>query len=259
MALVDEKAVIQKNKQIGPRLHIMRLESPQIAEQVQPGQFVHMKLEGLEAHILRRPFSVFDVSVEKGTISIIYQVVGEGTDYMTSMEKGKTVDLIGSVGHGWTVPEAGQRVLIVGGGVGAAPLYILSKQAKKAGAKVDIVLGAATHDALVTLPFYIETHGIEPVCATDDGTYGYHGFCTEPVKELLAKSHYDKVYVCGPELLMHIIANVCAEAGVACELSMERRMACGVGACLSCIVETVDGRKRSCVDGPVFPAEKVVW
>ena len=121
------------------------------------------------------------------------------------------------------------------------------------------MLGAATHDALVTLPFYIETHGIEPVCATDDGTYGYHGFCSEPVKELLAKNHYDKVYVCGPEPLMHIIANVCAEAGVACELSMERRMACGVGACLSCIVETVDGRKRSCVDGPVFPAEKVVW
>ena len=259
MALVEETATVVSNTQVGPRLYILVLAAPQVAPLVQPGQFVHLKLNGFEAHILRRPLSVFDADPAAGIITILYQVVGAGTDYLTTVEAGKTLDLIGSIGHGWTVPEAGQRVLIVGGGVGAAPLFILSKMARAAGAHTDIVLGAATKDALVTLAYYVEAHGQEPVCCTDDGTYGRAGFCTDPVKELLAENAYDMVYVCGPEPLMHIIANVAAEAQVPCQLSMEKRMACGVGACLSCIVETVDGRKRSCVDGPVFPAEKVVW
>ena len=259
MALVDEMATVLSNQNVGPRLYIMMLRCPQIAEQVMPGQFVHVQLTGFENHILRRPISVFDVNREEGTITLVYQVVGVGTEWMTTVAEGAHLDLIGAIGQGWTVPEAGQRVLIVGGGVGSAPLFILSKMARQAGAQVDIVLAAATKDALVTLPYYTEAHGGEPVCATDDGTYGFAGFATEPAKKLLAETTYDRVYVCGPEPLMHIIANLAAEAHVPCELSMEKRMACGVGACLSCIVETVDGRKRSCVDGPVFPAEKVVW
>ena len=259
MTLIDEKAIVLRNDNVGPRLYIMELESPQVAPLVLPGQFVHMKLNGFGEHILRRPFSILDTDPKAGRMTILYQGVGEGTQFMTSAAPGYEFDVLGSIGRGWDVPEAGKRVLIVGGGVGAAPLFMLSKQAKAAGATVDVVIGAATKDALVTYDLYKRVHGDALHCATDDGTFGCAGFCTGPVEELLAKDAYDMVYVCGPEPLMRIIAQTAARAGVACQVSMEKRMACGVGACLSCIVETVDGRKRACVDGPIFEAEKVVW
>ncbi len=259
MALIDEKTRVVSNEAAGPRLFYLVLESPRIAPLVKPGQFVHLKLNGFGEHILRRPFSVFDTDPEAGTLTILYQVVGEGTRFMAEVRPGHEFDLIGAIGRGWTIPHAGMRVLVVGGGVGAAPLFMLSKQAKEAGASVDVVLGAATKEALVTLPFFQTEHKDAICCATDDGSFGFAGFCTEPTKELLAQNTYDKMFVCGPEPLMRTIAGIAAQAHLACEVSMEKRMACGVGACLSCIVETVEGRKRACVDGPIFEADKVVW
>lgn len=259
MALIEEKSRVLRNENVGPRLYFLELDSPRIAPLVKPGQFVHMKLNGFGEHILRRPFSVLDTNPQQGTLTILYQVVGEGTQFMSGVASGHEFDLIGSIGRGWDVPTSGQRVLIVGGGVGSAPLFMLSKQAKEAGAQVDVVIGAASRAALVTYDLYREIHGDTLSCATDDGSFGAMGFCTSPVKELLAKNTYNCVYVCGPEPLMRAIARLSAEAGVPCQVSMEKRMACGVGACLSCVVETVDGRKRACVDGPIFEAEKVVW
>ena len=126
------------------------------------------------------------------------------------------------------------------------------------------ILGASTIDALVARERYGAVLGCEPACSTDDGTYGRAGFCTPLVEEALAAAAaegapYDYVACCGPEPLMKIVAGMADAAGVFCEVSMERRMACGVGACLSCVVDTVDGKRRACVDGPVFPASEVVW
>ena len=259
MTLVSEKATVLQNKKAGPRLYFMELESPRIAPLVQPGQFIHMQLNGLDDHILRRPFSVFDADAQSGRMTVLYQVVGTGTQFMTQVSAGHTFDLIGSVGRGWTLPTPEQRVLLVGGGVGAAPLFMLCKSAHAAGAVVDVVIGAATKDALVTYDFYKRVQGDALYCATDDGSFGSHGFCTGPAGELLQKNSYDQVYVCGPEPLMHALAKCAKEAAVPCQVSLEKRMACGVGACLSCVVETTQGRRRACVDGPIFEAEKVVW
>ena len=259
MTLLNEKATVLSNENVGPRLYIMELQSLSIAPLVQPGQFVHMQLNGFDQHILRRPFSILDTNPIQGTMTILYQVVGQGTQFMTDAKPGHKFDIIGSIGRPWDIPAAHERVLIVGGGVGSAPLFMLSKQAKEAGAQVDVVIGAATKEALVLYERYHAVHGQALHCATDDGSFGYAGFCTGPTQELLAENHYNKVYVCGPEPLMHAIANEAATAQVPCQLSMEKRMACGVGACLSCVVETTQGKKRACVDGPIFDAEQVVW
>ena len=268
MPLVNECARILGNACVGPRLHVVTLESPEIAARIEPGQFVHMKIPNMEDHILRRPFSVFARDAKAGTLDILYQVVGFGTDHMTTLEPGVCVEMIGPVGHGWSMQKAGSRALLVGGGVGAAPLFMQCEALIASGVDVDVVLGAQTHGALVCLDRYLDAfaeHGCERVrCATDDGSFGRAGFCTSLVEEALEAAEeegrpYDYVAVCGPEPLMKIVSGIAAGHGVACELSMEKRMACGVGACLSCVVETTAGKRRSCVDGPVFKAEEVVW
>ncbi len=263
-ALVNEFAQILSNEQVGPRLYLMVLKSPEIAERVLPGQFVHMKIPRMEDHILRRPFSIYAADPQAGTVDVLYQVVGFGSQHMTTLEPGLTAEMIGPVGHGWVAPEGAKRALVVAGGVGAAPLFMMTEQMHEAGIKVDVVLGAQTEAALVCRSRYEEMLGVNPACATDDGSYGRAGFCTSLVQEALDSANvagepYDYLAVCGPEPLMKIVASMAADAGVYCQISLEKRMACGVGACLSCVVDTVDGKKRSCVDGPVFEADKVVW
>ena len=256
---MNERARVLSNVQVGPRLWVMTLEAPEIARAIEPGQFVHMRVPGMEGHILRRPFSAYARDVQAGTVDVLYQVVGFGSDHMTTLAPGAEPELIGPVGHGWQVAGGARHVLLVAGGVGAAPLFMLAERLVADGADVEVVLGAQTADALVTRERYARLLGREPRISTDDGTAGYHGFCTAIAKDLLAEGDWDLVCVCGPEPVMKITAGLAAEAGVPCEVSLERRMACGIGACLSCVVDTVAGKRRACVDGPVFSAEEVVW
>lgn len=263
-SLVNERTRIISNTCVGPNLYVMTLKSPIISQAIEPGQFVHMKIPRMEAHILRRPFSVYARDTAQGTLEILYQVVGFGSDHMTSLAPDEEVELIGAIGNTWQVPEGAKRALLVAGGVGAAPLFLLAEQLHLKGIHVDVVLGAQTEQALVCRFRYETLLSAHPRCSTDDGTFGREGFCTSLVAEALAEAAsagdaYDYLAVCGPEPLMKIVAGMAAEADVLCQLSMERRMACGVGACLSCVVNTVAGKKRACVDGPVFNAKEVVW
>lgn len=253
----EEKASVLCNEQLGPRLWKITLAAPCMASAIKPGQFIHMQIPGYEAHILRRPFSVYRTQPEAGIIEIIYQVVGEGTRFMTDLTAGQVSSIMGPIGRGWEAVDG--KVLLVGGGVGAAPLFLFAEKLVNEGHPMDVVLGAQTESMLVTRADYAEIMGREAILATDDGSLGHAGFCTGPVADALATGEYAAVYCCGPEPLMHAVANIAAEAGVDCWISMEKRMACGIGACLSCVVETVDGKKRSCVDGPVFNAKDVVW
>ncbi len=269
VALVNERARILANGEVGPNLYLMELAAPRIAASIEPGQFVHMKVPNMEAHILRRPFSVYARDAAAGTLEILYQAVGFGTDHMTRIEPERAehlsgAELIGPVGRAWQQPAGARRALLVGGGVGAAPLFMLCEQLVGAGVRTDVVLGAQTEAALACRARYEALLDAPPRCATDDGSFGREGFCTSLVEEALVEAAaagepYGYLAVCGPEPLMKIVAGMAAEAGVPCEASMEKRMACGVGACLSCVVDTVDGKKRACVDGPVFDARKVVW
>lgn len=271
--MVNEQVQLLQNKQLGPRLYLMQVKAPRIAAALLPGQFVHMRIPGMPDHILRRPFSVYAWDAETGIIDILYQVVGFGTDHLTSVfpdgPYANAIELIGPIGACWgaVAPEGAKpahKALIVGGGAGAPAVFMLAKQLKQGGSKVDVVLGAATKDALVCLNRYEDMLGAKVHAATDDGSFGRAGFCTSLVEELLAEAKlagepYDYVATCGPNPLMRIVASLAHESGSYCEVSTERKMACGVGACLSCVVDTVDGKKRSCVDGPIFDALKVVW
>ncbi len=252
----EEGARVVSNEYLGPRLYKITLAAPKTAAAIKPGQFVHMLLPGFGAHVLRRPFSVY-AAHDDGTIEIIYQTVGQGTAYLTEVEAGAQCSIIAALGRGWQPHEG--KSLIVGGGVGAAPLFMFAQQLVSEGREVEVVLGAQTADMLVTAGDYAKVLGHDPVVATDDGTRGFAGFCTEPVREQLATGEYANAYCCGPEPLMRAVAGIADAAGVACWVSMEKRMACGVGACLSCVVETNEGKRRSCVDGPVFNAKELVW
>ena len=255
--LFNERAYVVSNEPVGPRLHIMTLHSPEIARTIQPGQFGHLKVPGRNEHVLRRPFSVFARNAQAGTLEILYQEVGALTAYMPSIKSGE-FEALGPLGNTWD--DNCSSALLVGGGVGAAPLFMFAERLVGKGIACDVVLGAQTREALVTRERYASLLGREPACSTDDGTFGRAGFCTSLVEERLAagsSAHaapYDLMAVCGPEPLMRIV-----EAQVRTQVSLEKRMACAIGACLSCVVDTVNGKKRSCVDGPVFEAGEVVW
>lgn len=257
--LLDEKGKVLSNEFLGRNLFLLKVESPELAKLMAPGQFVHTLIPGMEGHILRRPFSIYATDPAAGTMDILYQVVGFGSERLSRLEAGAEVSNIGPIGHGWVAPEGCKKALVVCGGVGAAPLFMHTQSMVQAGIQVDVVLGGQSADALVCAKRYEEVLGKAPVVATDDGTMGYAGFCTVPAKELLDANDYDYVCCCGPEPLMKIVAGMAKEAGVYCQISMEKRMACGVGACLSCVIDTPSGKQRCCVDGPVFDAEEVIW
>lgn len=258
--MIDENAQVISNEPLGESLYLIRLASEGIAGDVEPGQFVHMGIPTLQSHILRRPFSIYDADTDLGTIDILYQVVGTGTAEMVEWREGQKTRLLGPIGNRWHAPEDAKRALIVGGGVGAAPLFMLTKELLAQGIHVDAVLGASTSNALVCRDRYASICFDSAYFATDDGSCGAHGFATVHVEDLLKRdASYDYAAICGPEPFMKAASSMTLAEGIPTQVSLEKRMACGLGACLSCVCDTVDGRKRVCVDGPIFDARKVVW
>ena len=259
---------IVKSECLADKIYLMDVEAPRIARACQPGEFVIVKMDEVGERI---PLTICDYDREKGLVTIVFQIVGASTERMAGLKAGDSfADFVGPLGQPSEFVKDDleevkkRRYLFVAGGVGSAPLYPLAEELTAAGIATDAILGASTIDALVARERYGAVLGCEPACSTDDGTYGRAGFCTPLVEEALAAAAaegapYDYVACCGPEPLMKIVAGMADAAGVFCEVSMERRMACGVGACLSCVVDTTAGKRRACVDGPVFCASEVVW
>lgn len=258
-SILEKTGLIRENYALSHTLWLMKVEVDEIGVRLQPGQFVHIQFPGMEGHILRRPFSVYYTENEGKVLAILYQVIGYGTSHMTTLPSGTAVSVMGPIGQGWSVPSQISSALLVAGGVGGAPLYLQAEALLAQNIEVDVILGAQTAQALVVEERYRDLLGKDIFIATDDGTKGHKGFCTDLVDECLSDRSYDCVYCCGPEPMMRIVSSKCLAAGVATYISLEKRMACGIGACLSCIVETKQGRKRSCVDGPVFDAAEVIW
>ena len=246
---LDDEATVSENVRIVFGVYRMTLIAPQIAKVARPGQFVHVRLApGL--HKLRRPFGV--ANVKDGSFTMYYRVLGEGTLALTDASTGDMLSVLGPLGNGFAT-EA-KRPLLVGGGMGLAPLLYL---AKSFSGRADVLVGGRNREEVFWTDIF-RPHVREAFVTTDDGSAGRKGFTTELLPELLAARDYDCVYVCGPEIMMKKIAALAAEADVPCQVSLEKRMACGLGACLSCGCDTTDGRRaKVCKDGPVFWARDV--
>ena len=230
---------------------------PQMAELAVPGQFVHIKAEGF---FLRRPISICGINKERGTLRIVFACKGEGTKKLADLRKGDMADMIGPLGQGFDLSKAKERAVLVGGGIGVPPMLSL---AKELGSKATAISGFRDK-SLVILQKDFAAFGADTVLCTDDGSAGLHGFVTAPLEEILSGKGADIVYACGPKPMLKNIAALCEKYSTACEVSLEERMACGVGACLGCacdIKEEKGGtvRRHVCKNGPVFDAREVVF
>jgi dihydroorotate dehydrogenase electron transfer subunit len=250
-----ENVEVVSNDRVSSGVGLVALRAPRCAAAVLPGQFVHVRVGAGTHAILRRPFSIHRAHGD--TVEILYQVLGAGTLQLAEKAAGDTsMDLIGPLGHGWTVPEGTAHALLVAGGLGAAPLGMLAEHLADSGVATVVAQGAPTAERLVARGLFDRVcRRVE--CATDDGTDGEPGLVTAVTERLLNAEKFDVVYVCGPEAMERAVVAQCRQRGIACQVSLERLMACGIGACLSCVVTTSTGLKRACVDGPVFDAEEV--
>lgn len=248
--LEDAKIVI--HEAIIPTVWRMVFYAPQIAGAARPGQFVNVQKTGGQT-FLRRPFGIVDADTAAGTVTIIYRVVGVGTREMAGMQCGDIISVEGPLGKG-TFTTAPGRVLLAGGGVGLAPLIFLAKQLKD---PIVLVAGKTASETFWTTFFESYAHTI--YVTTDDGSRGHQGFAVQALPVILRENQIDRISVCGPTVMMRTIADTAASYGIACEVSMEKRMACGIGVCLGCTFEGKRSGKRYkvCSDGPVFPAREV--
>ena len=245
-----ESVVVLSNVAIAPDVWMVKLEAPQAAVVLQPGQFVHLFID--EKLTLRRPFSV--CRVDGSAIFIMYAVVGKGTRMLTTKEAGDaSMNIIAPCGNRWPLPDQSSQSLLVGGGLGAAPLGMFAHELFDKGYDFHFIQAARNADLVIGRGFHDDSWRAISY-ATDDGTLGYRGLITEPVREKLASEAFKTVYVCGPEIMQRAVVDVCKEFDVDVYVSLERLMACGIGACLSCNVLTKKGPKKVCVDGPIFDA-----
>ena len=234
---------IQSNDCIAKNVYRMQLGGDTAG--ILPGQFVNIRVEG---QFLRRPISVCNIA--DGILTIIYKVVGVGTEAMSHLPIGTQLDVLTVLGNGYDLSKAGDAPLLVGGGVGVPPMYMLSRQLREKGKKVRVILGFNTKDEV----FYEEEFralGCEVVVTTVDGSHGVKGFVTNALDG--QQSYY---YTCGP---LPMIKALLQAAGTNGEVSMEERMGCGFGACMGCTIQTTKGPKRVCKEGPVFPACELIF
>ena len=244
---IREYFTIVENVPVARNVFRMRLAGNTTAFS-RPGQFLNIALDGL---FLRRPISIADYDADG--VLVYYKVVGEGTRRMSAMMPGTTLDVLTGLGNGFDVEKSGEHPLVVGGGVGAPPLYHLTRELLAAGKTPHVILGFNTADD-VFLVSEFEALGVSVTVATADGSTGVRGFVTDALREI--NLSYDYVYTCGPEPMLHALYNATDTSG---QYSFEARMGCGFGACMGCSCETKYGYKRICRDGPVLEKEEIVW
>lgn len=237
---------VTENKKIAKDVFYMILEGD-TSYITAPGQFINIEIDGF---YLRRPISVCDW--DDKTITIIYKVVGQGTQAMADMPAGTKLDILTGLGNGFTVVKDSKNPLVIGGGVGTPPMYALTKELIKQGAKPTVILGFNSKDDVFGEKEFKDL-GCEVYITTNDGSYGTKGFVTDVIKNL---SGYDYFYTCGPMAMLKAVAQSTECSG---QLSFEERMGCGFGGCMGCSCKTLTGYKRICTEGPVLLKEEIIW
>ncbi len=260
MTTFQEQAEILRKEQLAHDLFRLTVQAPDIAGAAQAGQFVMIRAGQGYDPLLRRPFSISQITAD-GRLQVLIKVIGKGTKLLTDMEIGQSLDLVGPLGQGFTLLPR-QPACLVGGGVGIAPLLFWAKELLKymAPPEIAVLLGGRTREDLEAVAEDFTDMGLTVRIATDDGSWGYHGLVTDLMGELAAEKSL-AVYTCGPYPMMRTAVKQCTVHGWDCQVSLETMMACGVAACLGCAIPKAagSGYLHVCKEGPVFAADEVSW
>lgn len=250
-----EDLKITENKRISTDFYVLELSGSEKLPEIKPGQFVQVRVDGSPETFLRRPISVHDVNYGSNTLKLLIQVAGKGTEKLSKLKAGDLLNIIYPLGNSFSNPFDNDKILLVGGGCGIAPLLYLGQHLKSIGFSPDFLLGFRNSERILE---YDEYSSIGKVfITTEDGSRGEKGFVTS--HSVLSDVKYDRIYCCGPDSMMKAVAGYATKNNIICEVSLENLMACGIGACLCCIVDTVHGNLCSCIDGPVFNIKDLKW
>lgn len=249
----QEKGKVLENERLCEGIYGLKIKSPEISKEVKAGQFVLLKVSEGYDPLLLRPFSFHDVQSE--SYDLVYQVVGKGTSILSTKSVGDEMDSIGPLGNGFKLVRG--EAILVAGGIGIAPLFLLARSLAGQGTKTVLVYGAKTASSLVCRERF-DSVGVSVELATEDGSAGFKGTCVELLEPLLGSSTVEAVYACGPPTMLREVGELCKSHNISCQVSVEERMACGVGACLGCSIRRTDGGYLTvCKDGPIFESGKV--
>ncbi|MCX6252872.1 MAG: dihydroorotate dehydrogenase electron transfer subunit [Bacteroidia bacterium] len=255
MAKRIEDLKIIENKRLNNDFFVLELSANDKLPVFKPGQFVQVRVDGSPKTFLRRPISIHDVDYGRNTFKLLIQITGKGTKTLSKLSNGDFLNLIYPLGNSFGLPDKNEKILLVGGGCGVAPLLFLGKYLKSNGYVPDILFGFRNSERIIELEEYLEIGKV--FLTTEDGSRGEKGYITS--HSIFSNGTYDKIYCCGPDSMMRAIAGYCKKNNIACEVSLENLMACGIGACLCCIVDTVNGNLCTCIDGPVFNITELKW
>jgi dihydroorotate dehydrogenase electron transfer subunit len=256
-------------KRLGEPYHSLTLVAPEVCSRAAPGQFVALRMPDDRSLLLRRPFSIHRVDRRPGwagTVEVVFDIRGRGTEVLSRLRQHATLDILGPLGRPFRFPKEPTNCLLVGGGIGAAPLLFLAEELRGHGHRVDYILGGRTQDHLLR-QIEAKRASLTVTFTTDDGSTGYRGMVTDVLAERVRATNAKVVYTCGPVAMLRAVARVCAQMKLSCEVAWEEVMACGFGACLVCAVpvrlnsggEDDWAWARCCTEGPVFSASRVHW
>jgi len=249
-----EQALVISNEQVAFDLFEIEMIAPQVALLCEPGQFLQVRIDVNNDPLLRRPISIYDADKERGTIILLYKVVGRGTNLLTTVKAQEYLDIMGPLGKGFSLPATAGKAVLVGGGVGVAPLLYLARRLQEMKCDVTVLYGAGSSKELAAAQRF-ENLPVQLLTATMDGSEGYKGLVTDLLKEQINPKETNVIYTCGPEIMMASVADYAVQHNIGGECSLEENMACAVGACLGCarkLKSTDTGYVKVCKDGPVF-------
>jgi len=251
------KAKTLSKTKVAPGIIRLRLFAPKIAQSAVPGQFIHVRCGDDRDFILRRPFSIHQVIVPD-SIEILFNVVGSGTEWLSNLAIKESVDILGPLGKGFDLANESEKAMLVAGGMGIAPLMFLAKKLVEAHVKVSIVMGAASREQLLDYMDF-KRLSFRVTVATEDGSQGTKGLVTDLLNAAIASDKPTIIYACGPKAMLKEVSLIAKEVDIRCQVALEELMACGVGVCLSCVTETIEGYKKVCSSGPVFQSNEIMW
>jgi dihydroorotate dehydrogenase electron transfer subunit len=263
--MIQENVNVLWNKQVTDLCFRIGLTCDPVYSEAKPGQFVMLRISDQSTPLLRRPFSIYRPIKENGRIKgieVMYKVVGQGTEILSACKKGDVIDMLGPLGNGFIIPDKCDRLFIAAGGIGVPPMYFLAsclKENTKDLSGCEMFLGGRTKEDLFCEDDFVKL-GLKIHIATDDGSKGNKGFITDLLKKRIKDCKPDMICACGPMGMLKTIGDTAQKHGIACQVSIETMMACGMGACLGCAVESREDKDKylhACADGPVFYADKL--